>query len=141
MGKSAGSKESLSQPNGTIKNPDHVQEQASASQSSSLFFWLLRSHSRCKNQRQSAHGVVGRLYLKAALEDAPGFFPPRLTGWRALKHWLRVSPYRLRHSLRGAFVLPSIHKVEKVLRELWKRGLLVRAGWVYTDNEFYKLKN
>jgi hypothetical protein len=90
---------------------------------------------------QSAHGVVGELYLKAALNDAPGFFPPRLKGWRAFKHWLRVSPYRIRHLLRRAFLLPSREQADKVLRELWKRGLLIRAGWDHTDTEFYKLKN
>lgn len=90
---------------------------------------------------QSAHGVVGEMYLKAALNDAPGFFPPRLTGLRAFKHWLRVSPYRVRHAFRRAFVLPSKEKADKVLRELWKRGLLVRAGWDHTDAEYYRLKN
>jgi hypothetical protein len=90
---------------------------------------------------QSASGVVGEMYLKAALNDAPGFFPPRLTGWRAFKQWLRVSPYRVRHAFRRAFVLPSKEKADEVLRELWKRGLLIRAGWDHTDHEFYKLKN
>lgn len=90
---------------------------------------------------QSAHGVVGEMYLKAALSDAPGFFPPRLRGWQELKHSLRVLPYRFRHALRIAFVLPSRKEADRVLRELWKRGLLVRAGWDHTDNEFYRLKN
>jgi AraC-like DNA-binding protein len=90
---------------------------------------------------QSASGVVGEMYLKAALNDAPGFFPPKLTGWRAFKHWLGVSPYRLRHAFRRAFILPSKERADKVLRELWKRGLLIRADWDHTDHEFYKLKN
>ncbi|HXM97187.1 MAG TPA: hypothetical protein VN982_01800 [Candidatus Dormibacteraeota bacterium] len=90
---------------------------------------------------QSANGVVGEMYLKAALSDAPGFFPPRLTEWRELKRWLRVSPYRLRHAFRRALVLPSKEKADEVLRELWKRGLLIRAGWDHTDTEFYKLKS
>src|SRR5258708_22342584 len=90
---------------------------------------------------QSANGVVGEMYLKAAISDAPGFFPPRLTGLRAFRHWLRTYPYRLRHALRRAFVLPSKNKADKVLRELWKRNLLIRAGWDHTDNEYYKLKN
>jgi hypothetical protein len=77
---------------------------------------------------QSADGVVGEMYLKAALNDAHGYLPPRLTGWRKYKHWLRVSPYRVRHAFRRAFVLPSKEKADKVLRELWKRGLLIRAG-------------
>ncbi len=90
---------------------------------------------------QSAHGVVGELYLKAALSDAPGFFPPRLTGWRSFKHWLRVSPYRFRHAFRRTFVLPSRGRADKILRELWKRNLLIRAGWQHTDTEYYKLRN
>jgi hypothetical protein len=90
---------------------------------------------------QSAHGVVGELYLKAALSDAPGFFPPKLSGWRSLKHWLRVSPYRFRHAVRRSFVLPSWEQADKILRELWKRNLLVRAGWQHTDTEFYRLRN
>ena len=42
---------------------------------------------------QSAHGVVGELYLKAALNDARGYFAPMPTGWKDLKHSLRVFPY------------------------------------------------
>jgi hypothetical protein len=90
---------------------------------------------------QSANGVVGEMYLKAAINDAPGFFPPRLTGWRAFKHSLRVSPYKLRFAFRRKFVLLSKEKADKILGELWKRGLLIRAGWDHTENEFYKLKN
>jgi hypothetical protein len=90
---------------------------------------------------QSANGVAGEIYLKAALNDAPGFFQPRQTGWRALKYWFRFFPYRLRHAFRRAFVLPTKEKADEVLRDLWKRGLLVRAGWDHTENEFYRLKN
>lgn len=86
----------------------------------------------------SAHGVVGHLYLKAALSDAPGFFPPRHS---TLKHRLRVLFYRTRHAIRKAFVVPSKDKADKILRNLWERKLLERAGWDHTDNEFYKLRN
>ncbi|HWZ97266.1 MAG TPA: hypothetical protein VN025_05850 [Candidatus Dormibacteraeota bacterium] len=85
---------------------------------------------------QSAHGVVGELYLKAALSDAPGFFPPRRP---SLKHRFRVMFYRTRHFLRRVF-LPSKGQADKILRTLWERKLLERAGWDHTDNEFYKLK-
>jgi hypothetical protein len=92
---------------------------------------------------QSANGVVGEMYLKAALKDARGFFPARmkLTGWRAFKYWLRISSYRLRYACRRRFVLPSRSKVDAILRDLWERGLIIRAGWDHTENEFYRLKN
>jgi len=86
----------------------------------------------------SAHGVVGHLSLKAAISDAPGFFPPR---HKTFKHRLRVLFYRTRHAVRRAFIVPSKEKVDKVLRNLWERKLLERAGWDHTDNEFYKLRN
>jgi hypothetical protein len=92
---------------------------------------------------QSANGVVGEMYLKAALSDARGFLPPRLplTGWRAFKHWLWLSPFRWRHTFRRFFLLPSKKEADKILRELWERGLLVRAGWDHTETEFYRMKN
>jgi hypothetical protein len=92
---------------------------------------------------QSANGVMGEMFLKSALNDARGFIPPRLplAGWRAFKHWLWISPYRLRHAVRRFFLLPSKEQVDKILRELWERGLLVRAGWDHTDTEFYRMKN
>src|SRR5260370_8897918 len=54
---------------------------------------------------QSANGVVGEMYLKAALNDAPGFFPPGLNAWRASNHRLRVYPYALRFAFRLAIVV------------------------------------
>lgn len=87
---------------------------------------------------RSAHGVVGELGLKAALSDAPGFFPPREP---RLRSRLRTAFYRCRHSFRRAFIIPDKEKADRVLRDLWERGLLVRAGWRHTDNEFYKLRN
>lgn len=92
---------------------------------------------------QSANGVVGEIYLKAALSDARGFLPPRfpLTGWSAFKHRLKRLPYRLRHALRIFWVLPSKKKADRILRDLWERGLLIRAGWDHTENEFYRVKN
>jgi len=102
---------------------------------------LATFHNTEDGQWQSAHGVVGEMYIKAALNDAPGFVPLPLTGWYAYRRWLAVSPYRLRHAFRRAFVLPSKEKADRVLRELWKRGLLVRAGWDHTDTEYYRLRN
>ena len=87
----------------------------------------------------SAHGVVGKLYLKAALGDAPGFFPPRQM---TLKHRLRVAFFRTRHFVRRVFLIPDKRKADKILRDLcFERKILERAGWDHTDNEFYKLKN
>jgi hypothetical protein len=85
---------------------------------------------------QSGNGVVGELYLKAALSDAPGFFPPRKSSF---KHRMRVIFYRTRHSIRRV-ILPNKKEADKILRELWERKLLERAGWDHTDNEFYKLR-
>jgi hypothetical protein len=87
---------------------------------------------------QSANGVVGELGLKAALSDAPGFFPPKEP---RLRSRLRTAFYRCRHSFRRAFIIPDKEKADRVLRDLWERGLLVRAGWRHTDNEFYKLRS
>jgi hypothetical protein len=91
---------------------------------------------------QSAHGVLGDLGLKAALSDALGYLMPRgLTGWKAWAYWLKMLPYRLRHTYRRMFVIPSKERADKVLKRLWERGLLVRAGWTHTKNEFYRLKD
>jgi hypothetical protein len=90
---------------------------------------------------QSADGVVGELYLKAALSDAKGFLAPKLKGWRATVQWFRLAPYRWRHAFRRAFVIPGRDKADKVLCELWERGLLVRARWDHTNDQFYRLKN
>jgi hypothetical protein len=87
---------------------------------------------------QSANGVLGELYLKAALSDAPGFFPPRQS---KLRHRFRVIFYRSRHFIRRVFLLPSKNKADKILHDLcFERKILERAGWDHTDNEFYKLK-
>jgi hypothetical protein len=86
----------------------------------------------------SAHGVVGKLGLKAALSDAPGFFPQKRQG---LKTYLRVAFYRCRHTYRRKFIIPSKEQADAILRRLWERQLLERAGWKHTDNEFYKLRN
>jgi hypothetical protein len=85
---------------------------------------------------QSANGVVGELYLKAALSDAPGFFPPRNP---SSNHRLRVFFYRTRHAIRRV-ILPNKNEADKILRTLWERKLLERAGWGHTENEFYKLR-
>jgi hypothetical protein len=91
---------------------------------------------------QSAHGVVGDLGIRAAISDAPGFLmPATLKGWRLYVHWLKVAPYRWRHAFRRTFVIPSKEKADKVLFDLWERGLLIRAGWDHTKNQFYRLKN
>jgi hypothetical protein len=87
-----------------------------------------------------ADSVVGEMNWKGALNDAPGFFRPKLSGWREFRSRLRVSPYRLRFALRRAFVVPSKRKTEQILRDLWERHLLVRADWDHTDKQFYKLK-
>ena len=87
---------------------------------------------------QSANGVVGELYVKAALSDAPGYLP-RMR--RSHKHRL-VAMYRVRHFVRSAFLIPNKEKADKILRALcFDRKILERAGWQHTDNEFYKLKN
>src|SRR5260370_34230544 len=80
---------------------------------------------------QSAHSVIGEMYLKAALKDAPGFLPPgvKLTGWPAFTHQLRTSPYRMRHAFRRLLVLPSRKRVDTILRDLWERGLIVRGDF------------
>jgi hypothetical protein len=91
---------------------------------------------------QSAHSVVGDLGLKAALrQDARGFFIPKASGWRAHYEYWKVAPIRWRHWLRRLFVIPSKEEADKILIRLWKRGLLVRAGWTHTKNEFYKLRD
>jgi hypothetical protein len=83
------------------------------------------------------------MYLKAALKDAGGFLPPRvkMTGWSAYSHWLRTSPYRLRHAFRRHLVLPSKKKVDAILHDLWERGIIVRGDFTHTQTEFYRLKN
>ena len=90
---------------------------------------------------QSVNGILGEIYLKAALRNARGFLPPRapLTGWRAFTYRLRLSPYRLRHSFLKFFRLPSEKQVHRVLRDLWKRGLIRPADFDHTNNEFYRL--
>ena len=117
--------------------------------------WLYKRYEKCEEKRilstfygnedgpwQSAHGVLGDLGLKAFLSDARGYLMPReLTGWRAWAHWVKMLPYRLRHNYRRAFVIPSKERADKVLLRLWERGLLVRAGWTHTQNEFYRLKD
>jgi hypothetical protein len=92
---------------------------------------------------QSANGVVGEICLRVALRDARGFLPPRLplTGWRALKFRLSAWPYRLRHSFWRFFLIPTKKEADKILRDLWERRLLVRAGWDHTETEFYRMKN
>src|SRR5258708_40030548 len=57
----------------------------------------------------SAHGVVGELGLRAALSDAPGFFPPRVM---TLKHRFRVVFFRTRHFIRRVFLIPSKKKAD-----------------------------
>jgi hypothetical protein len=91
---------------------------------------------------QSANGVIGEIYLKAALKDASGFLPPRvkLNGWHAAAYWLRTSPYRLRHTVRR-LMLPTKRKIERTLRDLWKQGLIVRPDFDHTKTNFYRLKN
>jgi hypothetical protein len=123
-----------------------------------IFQWVSRRYKKSREHRvlrtfyslddgpwQSAHGVVGELGLRAAFSDAPGFFPPKgapnLTGWRLRIHMLKVAPYRWRHSFRRAFIIPSKDAVDKILFDLWERGLLIRAGWDHTRNEYYRLKN
>jgi hypothetical protein len=90
---------------------------------------------------QSAHGVLGDLGIRAALSDARGFIVPQQTGWPAFIHWWKVAPYRWRHYFRRAFVIPSKEEADKVLKGLWERGMLIRAGWTHTKNEFYRLKD
>jgi hypothetical protein len=91
---------------------------------------------------QSAHGVLGDLGLEAAMGDFRGYLMPcGRIGWRAKAHWLKFFPYRLRHTYRRIFVIPSKEKADKILRRLWERGLLLRAGWTHTQNEFYRLKD
>ncbi|HXY26442.1 MAG TPA: hypothetical protein VEI73_17455 [Candidatus Acidoferrum sp.] len=86
--------------------------------------------------RQSAHGVTGELYVKAALSDARGYIPPKkLTFaycWRALF-------YRTRHMMRAKLLLPDKERAEKILRNLWERNLLELAEWSRT-NKVYKLR-
>jgi hypothetical protein len=89
--------------------------------------------------RQSADSMVGELYLKVELSDPKIFLTPKLEGWRATVQWFSLAPYRWRHAFRRAFAIPSRDKADKVLCELWERGLLVRAGWD-TKNQFYRLK-
>jgi hypothetical protein len=87
---------------------------------------------------QSANGVVGELYLKASLSDAPGFFPPRRM---TMRHRFRVMYFRTRHFARRVFLIPNKKKADKLLHDLcFERKILERAGWDHTDNEFYKLK-
>ena len=90
---------------------------------------------------QSAHGVVGDLGLKAALSDARGFFPHKATGWRTHIDYWKVAPFRWRHAFRRRFTIPSKEEADRILKRLWERGLLRRAGWTQTRNEFYRLKD
>jgi hypothetical protein len=85
----------------------------------------------------SANGVVGELYLKTALRDARGFFPPRHLTFLS---YVRMKFCRSRHALHR-LLLPSKKQADNVMQQLWERGLLVRAGWDHTDNEFYRLRN
>jgi len=88
---------------------------------------------------QSANGVVGELYVKAALSDAPGYLPKMR---RPTRGYRLAVMYRLRHFVRSAFLIPKKEKTDKILRALcFDRKILERAGWQHTDNEFYRLRN
>lgn len=93
-------------------------------------------HSDPAEPWQSANGVTGELYIKAALGDARGYIPQKkftLTYcWRALL-------YRTRHTIRAKLLLPNKERADKILRNLWERGLIELADWSRT-NKVYKLR-
>jgi hypothetical protein len=90
----------------------------------------------------SGHGVSGHLGLKAAFGDMRGYLPLKSgTKWHQCLHWVMVYPYRLRHTFRRVLLIPSPEKADKILWGLYKRGLLIRAGWSNTKQEFYRLRD
>lgn len=86
----------------------------------------------------SASGVRARMKHYAVYDYAAAQFPPQVTNWSSLCSRIRMTPKQLGYVYRRTFCIPSNHKLDWVLRDLFKRGLLACAP----DNpSLYQLKH
>lgn len=76
---------------------------------------------------QSAYSVVARMRRDAAYESARALFQPQVNNWRSLISWLGTLPIRFAYSCRKTFGIPSTAKADRILCDLFRRGLLICA--------------
>jgi hypothetical protein len=86
----------------------------------------------------SAYGVVARMRYEGAYRYARVAFQPRVNDWLSFKRWLRLLPDRLAYFYYRTFAMPSISEADRILRNLWKRNLLICPPG---NPGIYQLKN
>ncbi len=75
----------------------------------------------------SGCGVVARMKRDAAYKYARPLLPPRVTGWSPFISWLCLVPLHFCYFYHRSFVIPSKQKADRILRDLFKRQLLICA--------------
>jgi len=85
----------------------------------------------------SGQGVVARMKRDALYAYASALFPPRVNGWSSFIARLAVLPLQCRYFYHHRFVIPSKKRADRILRGLWRRGLLVCAP---KNSTLYRLK-
>jgi hypothetical protein len=93
---------------------------------------------------QSGHGVVARMKRDAAYAYAAAVFPPRVEDWLSFISRLRVIPRQIAYLYHRKFIIPSKRRADTILRDLWKRGLLIcplESTGSYQLKEFSRASN
>lgn len=75
----------------------------------------------------SGCGVVARMKHDAVYTYARAAFPPPVTDSRSFVSWVLLVPHRFRYFCHRTLVIPNKRKADKILRDLFKRRLLICA--------------
>jgi hypothetical protein len=85
----------------------------------------------------SGDGVLARKKRDAAYKYARALFPPRVTDLSSLTSRLCLVPHSISYWYHRTFLIPSRERADRILRNLFKRQLLICAP----DNpSLYRLK-